>query len=193
MHKYRINKIMPLLEPLTKHALTLIACFLEQRKSGIVICGYHDIELMKMQRLEGIVCQLAECRQGITLPAMGLHDDDASLSTLMLRVEMNQVGHSHHVMLLIFHDKTQLAVSIDIVGRGGQIVMKGITAIRHIGSANMPKAAVVLYLIEHIEVFRFYSAKYHFSLSLDVLTLLGLTKRFSWSSIICNRASEARK
>ena len=146
---------------------------------------------MQMKRLQGIIGQTAQGLVGITLPAMGFHNDNTRLCPLVLRVEVYHISHAYHLMLVVLNDQPHLTIGIDIVATGSNIIVQRIATIRHIGSTHMPEAAIILYLIENVEVFGFYSANIHILLS--SLDLLGLTKRFSWSNIISIRASEARK
>ena len=84
-------------------------------------------------------------------------DDDAYLSPLMTRVEVDQVNNAHHLAFSIVNHQAQLTVGINVAAGVGNVVTEHVAGIRHIGGTDTPEHIVVLNAIKHVKVFGFQS------------------------------------
>ena len=133
--------------------------FTEKLERGFIVGSDEGIELVKMKTLSGIPHHLGNGCLGISLMAPRSHHHDADFSTLMLWFEVYQVHDANGLPFSVFNHQPQLPVGIDIGGLRGYIVMERIAGIGNVGSTHVPKFTVVLYLIEDIEVLRFYRSQ----------------------------------
>ena len=70
----------------------------------------------------------------------------------MLGFEAHKVAESDGLAVFVLDDEPHLTVGIDVVARGGDIVVQGVTRIGHVGCTHIPQAGVVLYAIEQVKV-----------------------------------------
>ncbi len=146
---------MAIEKPVAEDTTLAETALLKECQGYRIVVRYDGIELVQVQHGGSIVHHSSNGRTTITLAALGIENDDAYLGPLVLGTEIDDIGDAHRLTIRCLDYQPYLFVGIGIIGRRGDIVVKGIAGIGHVGSPYIPQATVVLYLIEQIEVFGF--------------------------------------
>ena len=153
MHEACIMVVFTIEEPVGNMSGSGEACLAKERQRGLIVFVDIGIELMKMQHTKGVVAYLLERGGGITLTAVLVDDDDAQLGTAVGWIERDEIDNANGMVVRVVDHQAHLTVGIDVIGSMGDVIVKQITGIRHIGETNVPERHIVLYAVEQVEIF----------------------------------------
>ena len=126
--------------------------------------------------MAGVACEEVERVAGVAFAAVGVADDDADFGTAVAGVEVDEVDYADGLAGGCLDDEPHLPVGVDVAGGVGDVVVKHVAGVGHVGGADAPVCGVVLYGVEQVEVFGFYGSQVqallcHFSISSAVTTV----------------------